>query len=55
MDESSEPANPCPHSGSRRYATVLHALGVTLDELAKNTGINRPVFSTGKPVTELFG
>lgn len=37
------------------HATVLHALGVPTDDLTKNTGINRPVFSTGKPVMGLFG
>jgi len=37
------------------HATVLHALGVPLNDLARNTGISRPPFSTGKPVMGLFG
>ncbi len=37
------------------HATVLHALGVPLNELGMNTGITRPPFSTGKPVMGLFG
>jgi hypothetical protein len=37
------------------HATVLHALGVPLNDLTKNTGISRPAFSTGKPVMGLFG
>jgi hypothetical protein len=30
-------------------------LGVPLNDLGKNTGIIRPPFSSGKPVTALFG
>jgi hypothetical protein len=37
------------------HATVLHALGVPLQEPFRNTGIIRPPFSTGKPVMGLFG
>ncbi len=37
------------------HATVLHALGVPLNDLGKNTGIIRPPFSSGKPVMALFG
>ena len=37
------------------HATVLHALGVPLLDLTRNTGITRPPFSTGKPVMGLFG
>jgi len=37
------------------HATVLHALGVPLHDLTQNTGISAPLFSTGKPVLELFG
>ena len=37
------------------HATVLHALGVPLNEPPMNTGISRPAFSTGKPVMGLFG
>jgi hypothetical protein len=37
------------------HATVLHALGVPLNEIGKNTGITRPPFSSGKPVMALFG
>ncbi len=37
------------------HATVLHVLGVPLNDLGKNTGIIRPPFSTGKPVMGLFG
>ncbi|NBR85133.1 MAG: DUF1501 domain-containing protein [Proteobacteria bacterium] len=37
------------------HATILHALGVPLNDLGKNTGIIRPPFSSGKPVMGLFG
>ena len=37
------------------HATVLHALGVPLNDLGKNTGIIRPPYSSGKPVMALFG
>lgn len=37
------------------HATVLHALGVPLHNPADNTGINRPAFSTGKPIKAIFG
>ena len=37
------------------HATVLHALGVPLTDLTRNTGIIRPPFSAGKPVMGLFG
>jgi uncharacterized protein (DUF1501 family) len=37
------------------HATILHALGVPLSDLGKNTGIIRPPFSSGKPVMALFG
>jgi hypothetical protein len=37
------------------HATVLHALGVPLNDMSRNTGIIRPPFSTGKPVMGLFG
>jgi len=37
------------------HATILHALGVRLSDLGKNTGIIRPPFSSGKPVMALFG
>ncbi len=37
------------------HATVLHALGVPLNDLGKNTGISRPPFSAGRPVMGLFG
>ena len=37
------------------HATVLHALGVPLHDPTQNTGISRPLFSTGKPVMGLFG
>ncbi len=37
------------------HATILHALGVPLSDLGKNTGIIRPPFSSGKPVMGLFG
>ena len=37
------------------HATVLHALGVPLNDLTMNTGLSRPAFSTGKPVMGLFG
>ena len=37
------------------HATVLHALGVPLNDMNRNTGIIRPPFSTGKPVMGLFG
>jgi hypothetical protein len=36
------------------HATVLHALGVPLNDLGKNVGMTRPAFSTGKPVKALF-
>ncbi len=36
------------------HATVLHALGVPLNDIGKNTGITRPPYSMGKPVTALF-
>ena len=36
------------------HATILHALGVPLNDPTQNTGINRPLFSTGKPVVKLF-
>lgn len=36
------------------HATVLHALGVPLSDIGKNTGITRPPYSMGKPVTALF-
>jgi hypothetical protein len=36
------------------HATILHALGVPLHDQTQNTGINRPLFSTGKPVMKLF-
>jgi hypothetical protein len=36
------------------HATVLHALGVPLNDLGKNIGMTRPAFSTGKPVKALF-
>jgi hypothetical protein len=37
------------------HATVLHALGVPMFSLADNSGINRQLFTTGKPITKLFG
>jgi hypothetical protein len=37
------------------HATVLHALGVPLQDTMRNTGIIRPPFSSGKPVMGLFG
>ena len=37
------------------HATILHALGVPLNDLGKNTGIIRPPFSSGTPVMDLFG
>jgi len=37
------------------HATVLHALGVPLTDMTRNTGLNRPPFSAGKPVMGLFG
>ena len=37
------------------HATVLHALGVPLQDMSRNTGIIRPPFSSGKPVMGLFG
>lgn len=37
------------------HATILHALGVPLQDMNRNTGIVRPPFSTGKPVMGLFG
>ena len=37
------------------HATVLHALGVPLFDIAANTGLSRPKFSTGKPIMKLFG
>ena len=37
------------------HATVLHALGVPIHNPAVNTGINRPLFSTGKPIKRIFG
>ena len=37
------------------HATVLHTLGVPLNDLTMNTGLSRPPFSTGKPVMGLFG
>ncbi len=37
------------------HATVLHALGVPVHNSADNSGINRPLFTTGKPVMKLFG
>jgi hypothetical protein len=36
------------------HATVLHALGVPLNDIGKNTGISRPPFSVGKPIKALF-
>ncbi len=37
------------------HATVLHALGVPLNDIGKNTGVTRPPFSSGTPVMGLFG
>ena len=37
------------------HATILHALGVPLQEPFRNTGIIRPPYSMGKPVMGLFG
>ncbi len=36
-------------------ATALHALGVPLNDPADNTEINRPNFTTGKPIKAIFG
>lgn len=36
------------------HATILHALGVPLNDIGKNTGISRPPYSSGKPVKALF-
>ena len=36
------------------HATVLHAMGVPLNDITLNTGLSRPPFSTGKPVMGLF-
>lgn len=36
------------------HATVLHALDVPLQDMTLNTGLNRPKFSTGKPIMKLF-
>jgi hypothetical protein len=44
-----------PVSPQDLHATVLHALGVPLLDMTRNTGLARPPFSTGKPVTALFG
>ena len=44
-----------PVSPQDLHATVLHALGVPLNDLGMNTGLSRPPFSTGKPVMGLFG
>lgn len=37
------------------HATMLHALGVPLHDPTENSGLSRPVFSTGEPVLDLFG
>jgi hypothetical protein len=37
------------------HATILHTLGIPLNDIGKNTGITRPPFSSGKPVLGLFG
>ena len=36
------------------HATVLHAMGIPLNDAADNTGFSRPLTS-GKPVLEIFG
>jgi hypothetical protein len=36
------------------HATMLHALGVPLNDIGKNTGITRPPYSSGKPIHALF-
>ncbi len=36
------------------HATVLHALGISLEEAAQNAGANRPL-TEGKPLLNLFG
>jgi hypothetical protein len=54
-DKSASAPKSNPVTPQDLHATILHALGVPLNDLGMNTGLKQPPFSSGKPVMGLFG